>query len=360
MHRTPGGTATTTSTTPLRHQSQHSQPNSLTALLGVAVVAALSLYAVTFLWSVVPPTVSSIPATDGLPTPLPWRPRVTSQIVFWSAWITAAATGLGVIPFLFTSKFDAKWVAFGNAVAAGMMLSASMGLVEEGLNESNAGPLPASRASTPRTPSSSGAVGSLVSPDSLEPTLAPAIRVAVGFVLGGMFIWQSKVRLDADPTESFHAMHLGGRDAKKALLIMCVMTLHSLTEGIGIGVSYHSPSLGSFISATLAVHNIPEGLAIAVVLLPRGVSKAETCLWCVFSSLPQPIMAVPAFLFVEAFLPVFSLGLGFAAGAMLWVAVFELLPDASEVFSPPTTLGIASVSATVLALVQVFLRDDMA
>jgi len=58
----------------------------------------------------------------------------------------------------------------------------------------------------------------------------------------------------------------------------------------------------------IAIHNIPEELAISLVLVPRGVEVRSAGFWCVFSSLPQSLMDAPAFLF-EPFLPV---GLGFA------------------------------------------------
>ena len=212
------------------------------------------------------------------------------------------------------------------AIAAGMMCAASYSLFAEGCTYS----------------------------DPHDTSSIPAeVRTGAGAIVGLLFILATKNFLDR--YEDLKMGGLSGTDARKALLIFFVMTLHSFSEGVGIGVSFggtHGSDLGVFISASLAVHNVPEGLAIAVVLLPRGVSILQAAVWAVATSLPQPLMAVPAYWFVHYFIPILPAGLGFAGGAMAWVAFFELLMEAIEDTSLVTTCLVAIPSLVTMLVIQ--------
>ena len=232
--------------------------------------------------------------------------EVTLLTVFIAALITALATGIGALPLSFNKSIDKTWLSIGAATAAGLMLAASHSLVREGVAK--------------------------------QQWLALA-GIASGLVL--VYLAYRWIERQGAPDVS----ELDGASAKKALLIVGVMTAHSFAEGIGVGVSYGgSQSLGIFITVAIAVHNIPEGLAIALVLVPRGMSVFKAAGWSIFSSLPQPLMAVPAFMFVSTFKPILPFGLGLAAGAMIWMVFAELMPDANRKLQP-ATVGVIVVTA---------------
>lgn len=231
--------------------------------------------------------------------------------VFIYATLTAIATGVGALPFLFIEEMSRRWLGISNAIAAGLMGAASWGLIYEGLDYG-----------MPRT--------------------------VIGILLGLAFIVASR-KLIGDRSEVQWGK-MEGADALKILLILGVMTMHSFTEGVGVGVSFGGgEALGAYITTAIAVHNMPEGLAISLVMVPRGTSVWKAAGWSIFSSLPQPIMAVPAYLFVEFFKPFLPVGLGFAAGAMIWMIFSELVPEALD-DAHPNTVAIAvvlSVSAMI-------------
>lgn len=85
-------------------------------------------------------------------------------------------------------------------------------------------------------------------------------------------------------------LDIKGADASKVVLVIGIMTLHSFGEGSGVGVSFAGSkglSQGLLVTLAIAVHNIPEGLAVSMVLSSRGVSPQNAMLWSVITSLPQ-------------------------------------------------------------------------
>merc|ERR1711892_1101236 len=99
-------------------------------------------------------------------------------------------------------------------------------------------------------------------------------------------------------------------------------------------------------------HNVPEGFAVAIVWLPRKVSKLTAAMLCILTSIPQPIMAIPAYLFVSYFIPILPVGLGFAGGAMAWVACMELIIEAYEDTDAITTGVVSSISLPIMLALQ--------
>ena len=237
-------------------------------------------------------------------------------VVFVYALITALATGLGALPFAFLKQLSPRVVAYANALAAGLMLGASFGLVAAGTTYGSA-------------------------------------QTVTGALLGVLFILVTQ-RLIGNREVEFGGF--GGIDARRMMLVVVVMTVHSFSEGVAVGVAFGGGmALATVITVAIAVHNVPEGLAISAVLRSRGVSVPACAAWSIFSSLPQPLMAVPAFLFVEAVRPAMPYGLGFAAGAMLFMVLVELLPEAYGMARRPSVGILASLSVIAMVLFQHYL-----
>lgn len=93
-------------------------------------------------------------------------------------------------------------------------------------------------------------------------------------------------------------LDIKGADAAKVILVVGIMTLHSFGEGAGVGVSFAGSkglSQGILVTLAIAVHNIPEGLAVSMVLASRGVSPQNAMLWSILTSLPQVIEYILSF-----------------------------------------------------------------
>lgn len=221
-----------------------------------------------------------------------------ASLLFWTLTtgvVSALATGLGAIPVVFIGRSSRLVRAFSGALAAGMMISASVfSLAQEG-----------------------------IALQSVRPS-AP-YEVILGLMLGAGFF-------------SLADKHLSGRDFKwageggsnRGFFIFLAMFIHSIAEGVAIGVGFATGDFGFGLIMALAisVHNIPEGIAISLPLRAEGESFLK-CFWMsVLSSVPQPVVAVPAALAVWFFKPLLATGLGFAGGAMMYLVILELVPEA--------------------------------
>ncbi|MGD8727030.1 MAG: ZIP family metal transporter [Gemmatimonadales bacterium] len=237
-------------------------------------------------------------------------------LVFGYGLITAIATGLGALPFAFGHGVSEGTLARANAVASGLMLGASFGLV-------------------------------------VEATQYGSWETVSGAVVGVIFVLATQLVLREHDVEFGRARGVG---AQRMLLMLVVMTVHSFAEGVAVGVSFGGGmTLAAVIVAAIAVHNVPEGLAISAVLRPRGASVAACAGWSIVSSLPQPLMAVPAFLLVEAFAPALPYGIGFAAGAMVFMVFVELLPEAYDQARRPSVALLVSGTMLGMLLFQQYL-----
>lgn len=238
--------------------------------------------------------------------------RVTVSTVALFTLAMAAATGLGAVPFFFV-ELDPQWAGICNGMAAGVMLAASFDLVQEGQEHGTGN------------------------------------WVMVGILAGGIFIWLCKKFLEQYGEVSM--LDIKGAEAAKVVLVIGIMTLHSFGEGAGVGVSFAGSkgfSQGILVTLAIAVHNIPEGLAVSMVLASRGVSPQNAMLWSVITSLPQPIVAVPSFICADAFNKFLPFCTGFAAGCMIWMVVAEVLPDAFKEASPSQVASAATLSVAFM------------
>lgn len=210
---------------------------------------------------------------------------------FIAATITMLATGLGGLPFVFVRKFPERLARLGWALAGGMMLAASVfNLIIPGVED-----------------------GGITS-------------VAIGVFAGTLLFGIASERLDH---QDFHMEGLTDAGAKRILLILGTMFIHSFPEGLAVGVAYGSGEvgLGVIMAIAISIHNIPEGIAISLPLRAEGVSGWKCVGWSIFSSLPQPLAAVPAYLAVVAFRPVLPFAFGLAAGAMIFLVLSEMIPE---------------------------------
>ena len=193
----------------------------------------------------------------------------------------------------------------------------------------------------------------------------PWVPAAVGFLLGGGFLWLVDKLLPH--------LHLGLPMAEaegiktswhRSLLLVLAITLHNIPEGLAVGVAFGAlaanlPS-ASFAGAValalgIGIQNFPEGTSVSVPLRREGMSRLKAFWYGQLSGIVEPIAGVVGAVAVIVMQPILPYALAFAAGAMIYVVVEELIPEAQrESISDVATVG-AMLGFTVMMTLDVAL-----
>ncbi|SCY36592.1 zinc transporter, ZIP family [Lachnospiraceae bacterium XBB2008] len=164
------------------------------------------------------------------------------------------------------------------------------------------------------------------------------VPAAVGFWLGILFL----LLLDSViPHLHMHAEKAEGPRAglKKTTMMVLAVTLHNIPEGMAVGVVYAgfisgnaSITAGGALALALgiAIQNFPEGAIISMPLCAEGNSKGKAFMYGVLSGAVEPVGVILTVLAASIIIPAMPYLLSFAAGAMVYVVVEELIPEMSE------------------------------
>jgi zinc transporter, ZIP family len=236
-------------------------------------------------------------------------PPVTQALI--ASVFTWGVTALGAALVFFTSAVNRKLLDLSLGFAAGVMIAASF--------------------------------WSLLAPSislAAEMGMIPWLPAVVGFLLGGALIRAADAVLPHlhmfKPLREAEGTHTNWT---RSVLLVVAITLHNIPEGLAVGVSFGAAAAG-FSNATLGgaialaigigLQNAPEGSAISLPLRGDGLSRVRAWWYGQLSAAVEPVAAVIGAAGVLAMRPILPYALAFAAGAMIYVVVEEVIPESQS------------------------------
>lgn len=224
------------------------------------------------------------------------------QAALFATLFTAAATGIGALPIFFTRNISARAETTMLGFSAGVMLAASIFSLM----------LPALESAT----------------SQLGSKLGGGLLTCAALLLGAtLLLIMDKVIPHEHAVQGVHGMK--HEAVRRVWLFVFAITLHNVPEGLAVGVSFAAEgyAAGMPLALGIAVQNVPEGLAVALAMLTLNYTRGQAALIGLGTGLVEPIgglIGAGAIAFSGALLP---WGLGFAAGAMLFVISHEMIPE---------------------------------
>lgn len=207
-----------------------------------------------------------------------------------------------------------------------------------------------------------GFTGGVMVAASFWSLLSPAIEMSqgegfikvlpsvVGFALGALFLFAldkylPHLHINFKPDER-EGVETGWH---RTTLLVLAITLHNIPEGLAVGVLFGGVAAGIpeasiagavILAIGIGLQNFPEGIAVAMPLRRQGVSRRKSFWYGQLSAIVEPIAGVIGALAVTFFTPVLPYALAFAAGAMIFVVVEEVIPETQrDKYTDIATLG---------------------
>jgi ZIP family zinc transporter len=221
---------------------------------------------------------------------------------FAASLATGIATGIGALPLFLVRKLSARLEDVFLGFAAGVMLTASFfSLI-----------IPALDVAEARLATKTGAV----------------LVVIVALLLGAGGMWLLHERA---PHEHM-AMGREGRlqtKLRRIWLFVIAITLHNVPEGLAVGVGFGGGDManGLKVATGIGLQNMPEGLAVAASVAGLGYSRTRAVLVALATGMVEPVAGLAGAAAVAFAEPLLPWGLGFAAGAMLFIVSHEIIPE---------------------------------
>lgn len=222
---------------------------------------------------------------------------------FLASLAAGAATGLGGLALWFTGRPGPEQQKLMLGFSAGVMLAASFfSLIIPGIEQA----------------------------ENLGASRPEAAMTIVAAVLLGAFALSAMHRhVPVDHIQMLGRPGADPFDVRRIWLFVAAITLHNFPEGMAVGVSFGTGDLsaGMTTATGIGIQNIPEGLAVAVSVLTLGYSRRTACLIALATGLVEPIGGLFGAGLAWASAALLPWGLGFAAGAMIYVVASEIIPQ---------------------------------
>ena len=182
----------------------------------------------------------------------------------------------------------------------------------------------------------------------VSPNLPIWFPSSVGFIMGAFFLFfldkfMPHLHINFDNSEGIKT------NWQKTTLLVLAITLHNIPEGLAVGVLFGAVSHGlpgAEISTALvlaigiALQNFPEGIAVSMPLRRQGVSRFRAFWFGQLSAIVEPIFAVIGAILVVYTLPILPYALAFAAGAMIYIVIEEVVPESQQDnYTDTSTIG---------------------